>query len=39
MVSIMSVYAPQVGCDEVDKIEFWEEVNGELDEIPRQEEL
>lgn len=39
MVKIMSIYAPQTGCEEAEKAVFWEQVNGELADIPRQEEL
>ena len=34
LVNIMSAYALQTGCEDKEKIEFWEEMNEEIREIP-----
>ena len=34
VVNIMSAYAPQMGCEEKEKIQFWEDMDKELKEIP-----
>jgi len=39
LINVMSVYAPQTGCDETEKTEFWEDLIDELAEIPSQEQL
>ena len=39
VVHIVSVYSPQTGCDEEEKTKFWEELDGELREIPGREKV
>ncbi|XP_066980071.1 uncharacterized protein [Macrobrachium rosenbergii] len=39
IVNLMSAYAPQTGCDEVEKVTFWEEMDQQLSEIPADERL
>ena len=39
LINIMSPYAPQTGCEDEDKIKFWEEMNEEIREIPETEKL
>ncbi|XP_066967139.1 uncharacterized protein [Macrobrachium rosenbergii] len=34
IANIVSAYAPQAGCDEVEKVAFWEEMYQQLSEIP-----
>ena len=39
IINIMSAYAPQTGCGENEKIQFWEEMDEELRDIPDTEKL
>ncbi|XP_069970998.1 uncharacterized protein [Penaeus vannamei] len=39
IVNIMSAYAPQMGCDEEEKTQFWEDLEEDLREIPESERL
>ncbi|XP_027230979.2 uncharacterized protein [Penaeus vannamei] len=39
IVNIMSAYAPQMGCDEEEKTQFWEDVEEDLREILESERL
>ena len=36
---IISCYAPQVGCTQVEKYEFWEHMDAEMQAVPRSERL
>ncbi|XP_063381902.1 uncharacterized protein LOC134668350 [Cydia fagiglandana] len=37
VTNIISVYAPQTGCTEVEKLEFWEDLDDLMHNIPRNE--
>ena len=39
IMSVISVYCPQVGCTELEKDEFWEEVMTQMAKIPDEEIL
>ncbi|XP_066955719.1 uncharacterized protein [Macrobrachium rosenbergii] len=39
IVNIVSTYAPQPGCDEVEKVAFWEEMDQQFSEIPAEERV
>ena len=39
IINTMSVFAPQTGCEENEKIMFWEEMDEELRDIPDTEKL
>ena len=36
---IISCYAPQVGCTQEEKYEFWEHMDAEMQAVPRSERL
>lgn len=36
-LSVISAYAPQVGCEEADKDQFWSELEDELNSVPENE--
>ena len=38
-MNIISVYAPQVGCSDDEKLTFWEELDDVLQSIPDKEGL
>ncbi|XP_066990050.1 uncharacterized protein [Macrobrachium rosenbergii] len=37
IVNVLSAYAPQARCDEVEKVVFWEEMNRQLSEMAAEE--
>ena len=39
MMNVISAYAPQAGCEVVEKEEFWEEMDELVDSIPREERM
>ncbi|KAI5715325.1 hypothetical protein M8J77_014185 [Diaphorina citri] len=39
IINIMSVYAPQAGCEDEEKDTFWNELKQEIDSIPREERV
>ncbi|KAI5728568.1 hypothetical protein M8J77_018083 [Diaphorina citri] len=39
IINIMSVYAPQTGCEDEEKDTFWNELKQEIDSIPREERV
>ena len=38
-LTVISAYAPQVGCEEDEKDQFWRELEEELNEVPREERV
>ncbi|KAI5614476.1 hypothetical protein C0J50_9063 [Silurus asotus] len=39
MINVISAYAPQVGCEMVEKERFWSELDEVVDGVPRNEQL
>ncbi|KAI5100649.1 hypothetical protein C0J45_9635 [Silurus meridionalis] len=39
MINVISVYAPQVGCEIEEKERFWSELDEVVDDVPRKEQL
>ena len=39
VISIICAYAPQVGCDQEKKIDFWESMDNIMHEIPQEERV
>ena len=37
IVNMVSAFAPETGCDEVEKVAFWEEMDQKISEIPAEE--
>ena len=38
-MSVVSAYAPQVGCEKEEKEKFWERITQSMEEIPRDEKV
>ncbi len=37
--NVISAYAPQVGCEMEEKVEFWSELKDNIQSIPRDERI